>query len=253
MSLSKLFCQGIAILALALLIQSCGGNTESGASDSAAPADVPNPPEQESAVPETTGMDGVLADSEPATKNGQASSTDGVNDEDVEEIDPESLQLSGEVELKQYTVAWGGSGTMGGGTLTIDGETHQFDIVGLGLGGIGASALEAKGAVYNLPSLEAFPGTYGNARLGLTAGESGSGKLWLRNPDGVVIELESEMRGLALAGGVDGLLIQWDDSDESSVDRAMEKTEDVVGDGIEAGADAVEDGIDKVKGWIKRD
>jgi hypothetical protein len=172
---------------------------------------------------------------------------------DVEEIDPESLQLSGEVELKQYSVAWGTSGTMGGGTLTYDGESYPFSIVGLGFGGFGASALEAKGVVYNLPSREAFAGTYGNARLGMTAGESGGGKLWLRNPDGVVMELESEMRGLALAGGVDGLVIQWKEDEKSSVDDAMDGTQEVVGKGIEAGADAVESGIGKVKGWLKKD
>ena len=32
----------------------------------------------------------------------------------------------------------------------------------------------------------------------------------------------------------------------------MDSTEDVVGKGIEAGADAVENGIGKVKGWIKK-
>ena len=126
---------------------------------------------------------------------------------DAEEIDPESLELAGEVELKQYSVAWGGSGTMGGGTLTYDGQSYPFSIVGLGFGGFGASSVEAKGVVYNLPSRDAFPGTYGNARLGMTAGESGGGKLWLRNPDGVAMELESEMRGLALAGWIDGLMI----------------------------------------------
>jgi hypothetical protein len=83
---------------------------------------------------------------------------------DAEEIDPESLEPAGEVELKQYSVAWGGSGTMGGGALTIDGESYPFSIVGLGFGGFGASVVEAKGVVYNLPSRDAFPGTYGNAR-----------------------------------------------------------------------------------------
>jgi len=172
---------------------------------------------------------------------------------DVAEIDPDSLELAGQVELKQYSVAWGGSGTMGGGTLTIDGESYPFSIVGLGFGGFGASSVEAKGVVYNLPSRDAFVGTYGNARLGMTAGESGGGKLWLRNPDGVVMELESEMRGLALAGGIDGLVIQWDEGENSTVDDAMDGTEEIVGKGIESGADAVESGIGKVKGWMKKD
>lgn len=191
--------------------------------------------------------------SEPTEDIPPAGNSNAATANDAEEIDPESLEPAGEVELKQYSVAWGGSGTMGGGTLTYDGESYPFSIVGLGFGGFGASAVEAKGVVYNLPSRDAFPGTYGNARLGMTAGESGGGKLWLRNPDGVVMELESEMRGLALAGGIDGLVIQWDEDEKSSVDDAMDGTEEVVGKGIEAGADAVEKGIGKVKGWMKKD
>ena len=186
----------------------------------------------------------VTADAVPAESSAQA-------DDGAPEIAEESLEPAGLIELKQYTVAYIGSGTMGGGTLTVDGETYPFNIAGLGVGGIGASAIDASGAVYNLPSLDAFPGTYGNARLGLTAGESGGGKLWLRNPEGVVIELESEMRGLALAGGVDGILIEWDEGEESSVDRALDDTQEVVGEGIEAGADAVESGVQSVKKWIK--
>ena len=170
---------------------------------------------------------------------------------DAGEIDEDSLHKAGQIELSQYTVAYVGSATMGGGTLTVNGKSRPFKIAGLGVGGFGASAIDASGVVYNLPSLDAFPGTYGNARLGLTAGESGGGKLWLRNPNGVVIELVSEMRGLALAGGVDGILIQWDEGEDSAVDRVMEDSEEVVGNTIEAGADVVEDGVGTVKKWFK--
>jgi hypothetical protein len=212
----------------------------------------PAAPVEESAVADAE-SGALTAPTENNPPVGDSNADTAATAKDAEEIDPESLELAGEVELKQYSVAWGGSGTLGGGTLTIDGESYPFSIVGLGFGGFGASVVEAKGVVYNLPSRDAFPGTYGNARLGMTAGESGGGKLWLRNPDGVVIELESEMRGLALAGGIDGLVIQWDEDEKSSVDDAMDDTEEVVGKGIEAGADAVEKGISKVKGWLKKD
>ncbi len=106
--------------------------------------------------------------------------------------------------------------------------------------------------VYNLPSMEAFAGTYGNARTGMTGGDAGKGKLWLKNDDGVVIKLESKMRGLALGTGVDGILIQWEDENDSQVDKAMDGTRDAAGDAIEVGADAVQDGVDEVKGWFKK-
>ena len=233
-----------AVLFFALLpLQACGD-----AQESIAPA---------APVAESTMADaesgGLTAPAEDIQPGGDSNADAAATAEDAEEIDPESLEPTGEVALKQYSVAWVGSGTIGGGTLTVDGESYPFSIVGLGFGGFGASAMEAKGVVYNLPNRDAFPGTYGNARLGMTAGESGGGKLWLRNPDGVVMELESEMRGLALAGGVDGLVIRWDEEENSSVDDAMDGTEEVVGKGIEVGADAVEKGIGKVKGWMKRD
>ena len=41
--------------------------------------------------------------------------------------------------------------------------------------------------------------------------------------------------------------------DAGSVDDAMDDTEEVVGKGIEAGADAVEKGIGTIKGWMKKD
>lgn len=181
-----------------------------------------------------------------------AASAETPADAEVQEIDAEDLQLAGTIELKQYTVAWVGSGTMGGGTLTIDGKDYPFRLAGLGIGGYGASSVDAEGTVYNLPHIDAFSGTYGNARLGMTGGDSGGGRLWLRNPDGVVIELHTKMRGLALNGGVDGILIQWDSEYDSTVDRAMDTTRDTAGDAIEAGADAVQDGVDNVKGWFKK-
>ncbi|MEH6592951.1 MAG: hypothetical protein V7746_21965 [Halioglobus sp.] len=172
-------------------------------------------------------------------------------DSDEEVVDPDALEPSGQIELKQYTVAYVGSGTVGGGTLTVDGKPYPFKISGLGVGGFGASSIDAEGVVYNLPNIEAFPGTYGNARMGMTAGDSGSGKLWLRSPTGVVIELDSEMRGLALSTGLDGIYIEWDEDGDSTVDQVMDDTEQVVGDGIEKGATAVQSGVDNVKGWLK--
>ena len=224
------------LLVSMLGLQACGGETppsENSAIEKPAPAVVEA---EETAVEET-------AEQAAATTGGE---------EDVQEIDPEELEPAGEIELKQYTVAWVGSGTMGGGTLIMDGKEYPFRLAGLGIGGYGASSIDASGVVYNLPSMEAFAGTYGNARMGMTGGDSGKGKLWLKNEDGVVIKLESKMRGLALGTGVDGILIQWEDEEDSKVDKAMDGTRDAAGDAIEVGADAVQDGVDEVKGWFKK-
>jgi hypothetical protein len=217
-------------------LTACGGESDSAPVSTAQPTVV------------STSAEGEAG---PASEQAAAAAEEAVPETQV--IEEDELEPAGEIELKQYTVAWVGSGTMGGGTLTMDGKEYPFRLAGLGVGGYGASSIDATGIVYNLPSLDAFPGTYGNARLGMTGGDSGGGKLWLRNPDGVVIELKSEMRGLALAGGVDGILIQWEDEEDSQVDEAMDGTRDVAGDAIESGADAVQGGVDKVKGWLKKD
>ncbi len=236
----------IVLFTLALVLSACGGESPSGQDTAVTPAAVPEVAEAE--VEEET-----LAAEVPTDEVAEAEAVaDAADEEPAEVIDPDELEASGEIELKQYTVAWVGSGTMGGGTLIVDGKEYPFRLAGLGVGGYGASSIDAHGTVYNLPNLEAFPGTYGNARLGMTGGDSGGGKLWLRNPDGVVIELVSEMRGLALAGGVDGILIQWEDEADSDVDKVMDGTRDTAGEVIEAGADAVQDGVDNVKGWFKK-
>jgi hypothetical protein len=234
-------------LAVTLTVQGCGGESPPSSSDSATVDTGSATIEQAATVEEAEGE--VVA----AADDGETAEDAMGQEGDVETIDPDELEPAGQIELKQYTVAWVGSGTMGGGTLIIDGKEYPFRLAGLGIGGYGASSIDAEGVVYNLPNLDAFPGTYGNARLGMTGGDAGGGKLWLRNPDGVVIELKSEMRGLALAGGVDGILIQWEDEDDSQVDKAMDGTRDVAGDAIEMGADAVQDGVDNVKGWFKKD
>lgn len=227
-------------IAMLALLQGCGGGEEAAPEVNAAGS---TSQQAASAV--------VSDEQQAAPPTDDVAANDSATSE-AEEIDPDELEPFGTIELKQYTVAWVGSGTMGGGTLIVDGTEYPFRLAGLGVGGYGASSIDATGVVYNLPNLDAFPGTYGNARLGMTGGDSGGGKLWLRNPDGVVIELESKMRGLALAGGVDGILIQWADEEDSKTEEVMDDTRDVAGDAIEAGADAVQDGVDSVKGWLKK-
>ncbi|HKY95650.1 MAG TPA: hypothetical protein VJL84_10105, partial [Kiloniellales bacterium] len=102
------------------------------------------------------------------------------------------------------------SGNLGGGKLTYKGKTYDFTIGGLGVGGIGASSIEATGVVYNLHKLEDFPGAYGQARAGYAAGTLSSGDLWLQNPKGVYMYLKAKRTGLALSLGADAIYIDFD-------------------------------------------
>jgi hypothetical protein len=141
-------------------------------------------------------------------------------------IDAESLSDSGTVLIKQYQAAWIGSGTLGKGTLTHEGRSYPFRIGGLGFGGFGVAAIDAHGTVYNMRDLESFAGAYGNARIGLTAADKGKGRLWLKNTNGVVIKLWTQMKGLALTGGVDGIVITWESDVQESIRSAKQGTQE---------------------------
>ncbi len=124
--------------------------------------------------------------------------------EDVE------LRESGTVEIATIQIALMWSGSLGGGTLHFNGESHGFTLGGAGLGGFGGSSLNASGTIYNLDSLDQFEGAYGQARTGFVAGTEGTSKFWLENEKGVYIELEGDRQGLMLAMGGDVLYFELD-------------------------------------------
>jgi hypothetical protein len=122
----------------------------------------------------------------------------------------EDLRKSGTVRIEQVQIAFIGSGNLGGGTLKFGGQSHRFTIGGLGIGGIGISRMVATGNVYNLRDLAHFPGSYVQGRFGAVIGDVSTGKLWLRNSNGVVLELMADRQGLALSLGGDAVFINLD-------------------------------------------
>src|SRR5262245_1228082 len=122
----------------------------------------------------------------------------------------EDLKKSGTVRIEQVQVAFIGSGNLGGGTLKFNGKSYSFSVGGLGIGGFGISKMVATGNVYNLTDLKYFAGTYAQGRYGMAVGEASTGKLWLKNNHGVVIELKADREGLALSLGGDAVYIDFD-------------------------------------------
>ena len=114
---------------------------------------------------------------------------------------------SGTVTISEYELAYIFNGTMGGGTLSFQGNTYNFKIGGLGIGGIGATHISASGEVYNLQDVLAFPGTYAQASVGYAATNQGEGHLWLQNQSGVQLHLITSQQGLGLTAGADGIVI----------------------------------------------
>jgi len=111
------------------------------------------------------------------------------------------------IELQQVQVAYLGSASGGDGTLFYRGRAYPFKIGGLGVGGIGASTIDATGEVYKLPDLRSFPGTYAQARYGFAVGNMSGGDLWMQNEAGVILHLKARRTGLMLSLGGDAVLI----------------------------------------------
>jgi hypothetical protein len=118
------------------------------------------------------------------------------------------LTPSGTVNMDQVQVAYIGSAGGGSGTLYYQGAAYPFNIGGLGIGGIGASTIDAEGEVYKLNSLAQFPGTYGQARYGFAIGNMSGGDLWMQNESGVIMHLKAKRTGLMLSLGGDAVLIK---------------------------------------------
>ncbi len=111
------------------------------------------------------------------------------------------------VEMRSVQAAYIGSGTTGDGVLTFHGRRHPFSITGAGVGGMGASTIEAYGDVFNLRNPADFSGPYAQARTGFAVGSTGSGDLWLQNPAGVIMHLHARRTGLMLSMGADAMVI----------------------------------------------
>ena len=125
-------------------------------------------------------------------------------------IGPEAvagLTPDGTVEMNEVQVAYLGSAGGGTGTLWYRGRAYQFNIAGLGVGGIGASSIDAAGEVYKLRSLAEFPGAYAQGRYGFAIGTASGGDLWMQNEAGVIMHLKAKRTGLMLSLGGDAVMI----------------------------------------------
>ncbi len=114
---------------------------------------------------------------------------------------------SATLTIDETQVAFIFSGQIGGGKLHYRGQTHDFNIGGLGIGGIGVSTIRAVGEVYDLRDIDDFYGVYGQVRTGYAIGWQGDGHLWLQNPQDVVLHLRTAREGLMLTLGADGVVI----------------------------------------------
>lgn len=125
-------------------------------------------------------------------------------------VGPESvagLTPDGTVDMNEVQVAYLGNAGGGSGTLYYHGGAYSFTIGGLGVGGIGASTVDAEGEVYKLPNLSQFAGSYAQASYGFAFGTASRGDLWMQNQAGVIMHLKAKRTGLMLSLGGDAIVI----------------------------------------------
>ena len=116
----------------------------------------------------------------------------------------QGLTPSGTVTLTETFVAGAGAGK---GTLTFNGQSYPFVLVGSVIGPGGADRITASGEVYKLANVSDFAGRYtqGSGSAGLS--QSGNGQLWLENSAGVIMHLYSTSTGVLLSLGKEEIII----------------------------------------------
>jgi hypothetical protein len=118
----------------------------------------------------------------------------------------QGLTPSGRVRLTETFVAGTSAGS---GTLTFNGQTYPFRLLGSVIGpGGGADRITASGEVYKLSNVNDFQGSYaqGSGPAGLS--RSGNGHLWLQNNHGVIMHLYSTSSGVLLSIGEEEIVVR---------------------------------------------
>ena len=111
------------------------------------------------------------------------------------------------VEFETTAIAAGLGARIGDGTLLVEGQEHPFPVRGVSIGDFGVSRISGEGTVANLENVADFEGHYVAFEVGAAAGV-GASRMTMRNEKGVVITLESKVKGLQLTLGAQGLDVE---------------------------------------------
>lgn len=114
---------------------------------------------------------------------------------------------SGTISIQSQTISLGVGVDWGAGRLTLrNGNTYQFSLQGLEVGGVGVSEVRAEGEVYNLERVSDFEGLYVAAKANIAV-VRGPGARTMRNENGVVLHLDSVQEGAKLTLAAEGVSI----------------------------------------------
>ncbi len=114
----------------------------------------------------------------------------------------------GAVSFDITSIAIGLGVEWGQGILTLyDGSTYSFDIDGISVIDVGVSLVKAEGAVYDLVEAKDIEGDYWVAEIGISYG-NGVSALIMRNNNGVILLVTTEMKGIKLTLAAEGMAIK---------------------------------------------
>jgi hypothetical protein len=123
------------------------------------------------------------------------------------------LVKAGTVQIQEYEAGIGVADVVWGhGEVQALGQKKRFRLNGMGAGGGGGAKISAEGTVYNMKDIGLFAGVYNEEDIGVVGGKAGKiTPIWLRNTNGVILELRGKQTGLAVTGGSNGVLIQFEE------------------------------------------
>ncbi len=111
---------------------------------------------------------------------------------------------NGSIHIENWNIQAIATMAVGKGKLGWNGQVYEFEIGGVGAGGVGINKIDATGQVHHLNDIGDFPGKYFEVKASGTL-VAGAGAIAMENDKGVVIKLTSSNKGLNLAIGPKGV------------------------------------------------
>ncbi len=118
-------------------------------------------------------------------------------EEPVTILSPKEAQARADATVRMTggSIAVGVGYSWGRGIISFSGADQGFCIRGLSVGDVGAAHLRADGYVFNLHSLDDFPGKYFAMSAGAAVAAGQSATL-LKNEHGVTMQLDTKVQGI---------------------------------------------------------
>jgi hypothetical protein len=112
----------------------------------------------------------------------------------------------GSISFETTSIAAGLGASWGNGWFTFQGQKYPISVRGLSVGAVGISKVNAVGNVYNLKNPSDLAGTYAGVSGGIAIAGGVKGIL-ARNENGVVIDLKATQAGVSFNLGSEGFTI----------------------------------------------